>query len=103
MVDLNDLVSGPDMTLTGGFINDRGEITGFGVLVNGDFHAFLMIPCDENRPGIEGCDYSLVSGSETATTPLPARANPRAANPLLPLLGRGLISWYRVFGKQLQR
>lgn len=69
MVDLNDLVSRADMTLTGGFINDRGEITGFGVLANGDLHAFLMIPCDENHPAIEGCDYSMLSADSLVHRP----------------------------------
>src|SRR4029077_919953 len=32
MVDLNDLVSGADMTMQGSIINDHGEITGIGVL-----------------------------------------------------------------------
>ena len=64
MVDLNDLVSGADMTLGGATgINDRGEITGTGVLANGDVHVFLLIPCDDHHPGIEGCDYSMMHAS----------------------------------------
>jgi probable HAF family extracellular repeat protein len=54
IVDLNTLVGGADMTLIGPTsINDRGEITGLGVLTNGDLHAFLLIPCDENHDDSE--------------------------------------------------
>lgn len=70
MVDLNDLVSGADMTLGGATgINDRGEITGIGVLANGDAHVFLLIPCDENHRNTEGCDYSLVNVSPAPSAP----------------------------------
>jgi hypothetical protein len=34
-------------------INDRGEISGVGVLPNGDPHAFLLVPCDENHSDSE--------------------------------------------------
>jgi hypothetical protein len=46
MVDLNTLVPpGSKMHLVEAeYINDRGEIAGFGVLPNGDGHAFLLIP-----------------------------------------------------------
>jgi probable HAF family extracellular repeat protein len=49
-------------------INDRGEIAGTGVESNGNQHAFLAIPCDQEHPNIEGCDYSLAEGSRVAPT-----------------------------------
>jgi probable HAF family extracellular repeat protein len=63
MVDLNELIP-PNATLhltLSETINDRGEIVGNGVDPEGNQHAFLLIPCDENHPNIEGCDYSLIA------------------------------------------
>jgi uncharacterized membrane protein len=61
IVDLNKLMlPGSGLTVTGAnIINDRGEIAAGGMLPKGDTHAILLIPCDENHPDIEGCDYSL--------------------------------------------
>jgi probable HAF family extracellular repeat protein len=71
MVNLqNLLLPGSDLTLTEAtFINNRGEIVGNGVLPNGDQHAFLLIPCDENHFGIEACDYGLVDSATAAQVP----------------------------------
>lgn len=71
MVDLNTLViPGSQLLSAGGVaINDGGEITGNRVLPNGDTHAFILIPCDENHPNIAGCDYSLVAAT-TAAAPV---------------------------------
>lgn len=65
MFDLNTLIP-PGSKLNLYFpsiINDRGEIAGQAQLPNGDIHAFLLIPCDENHPDIEGCDYSPVEAN----------------------------------------
>jgi probable HAF family extracellular repeat protein len=71
-IDLNTLVPpGSGLALTTPVsINDRGEIAGFGTLANGVTHAFVLIPCDENHSGIDGCDYDEVE----ATTQAPVRS-----------------------------
>jgi probable HAF family extracellular repeat protein len=76
MVDLNTLIA-PNSVLhldVALDINDRGEIAGQGSISNGDTHAFLLIPCDENHPGVEGCDYSLVdaTAAQTAAPRIPS-------------------------------
>jgi len=67
MVDLNTLIP-PNSTLELSHalaITDRGEIVGLGVPpgcppeqdeICG--HAYVLVPCDEKHPFIEGCDYS---------------------------------------------
>ena len=54
-------------------INDSGEIVGQGVLSNGDSRVVLLIPCDENHPAVEGCDYSLVDATvaQRSAAPVP--------------------------------
>jgi probable HAF family extracellular repeat protein len=68
LVDLNTLVpSNPGLVLFDAlYINDSGEIAAQGTLSNGDVHSFVLIPCDENHPGVEGCDYSLVDAATAA-------------------------------------
>jgi probable HAF family extracellular repeat protein len=72
-IDLQNLVpprSGVTLT-NAAFINDRGEIEGFGSLTNGDFHSILLIPCDENHSDVEGCDYGLVEAVAASPTAAP--------------------------------
>jgi probable HAF family extracellular repeat protein len=68
MIDLNTLIPpGSGIQLTHGVaINDAGEISGDGILPSGDNRAFILIPCDENHPDVEGCDYSLVDAATAA-------------------------------------
>jgi probable HAF family extracellular repeat protein len=78
MTNLNALLP-PGSGLTpwgdGAFINNRGEIAGVRVLPDGDLHAVLLIPCDENHPGVEGCDYSMVEASAAVPQTSPAVRN----------------------------
>jgi probable HAF family extracellular repeat protein len=103
IVDLLSLVpSGSGMVFkVPASINDRGEIALQGILSNGDLHAILLIPCDEDHLGIEGCDYSLVEAHSAATgsmllTDKPAavnQSNPsfRTRNPMRPRFDRRLV------------
>jgi uncharacterized membrane protein len=77
MVDLNNLIP-PNSELYliwAAFVDDRGEIAALANLPNGNTHAALLIPCDKNHPGIEGCNYSMVE-----TTPASAQTSPAVRN-----------------------
>ena len=94
MVDLSTLVSpSPGFSTLGVIdINDAGEIAGLAVDANGNKHAVLLIPCDENHPGIEGCDYSLV---ESATEVHPAQISQAPAASQLKLTPVEMMARYR--------
>ena len=116
MIDLNTLIP-PNSSLQlvfAGNINDRGVIVGAGVPAgdppNTDLFGrlFMLIPCDENHPGVEGCGYSLVDASATADdrptpTQRPTSANLWAsgtANPMMRFFGHRSMPWYRNLGVQ---
>jgi probable HAF family extracellular repeat protein len=73
MVDLNTLVTSNFGIYVNGphTINNRGEIAASGVDANGNGHALLLIPCDENHPGVQGCDYSMVDAVAVAQSAEP--------------------------------
>lgn len=57
IVDLNSLVP-PDSSVHVAMataINDRGEIVAAGFPGDGTEHVVVLIPCDEDHPGIKGC------------------------------------------------
>jgi probable HAF family extracellular repeat protein len=73
VIDLNTLIP-PNSALyltRANTINDRGEIGGIGDPAgcgNDSLcgHAFLLIPCDEEHPDVEDCDYSTVDDDDRA-------------------------------------
>jgi len=67
-VDLNTLIT-PASSVNVSFpvyLNDRGEIVAHGVLPNGDVHAMVLVPCDDNHPNVEGCNYGTVAAVAAA-------------------------------------
>ncbi|MGA8440735.1 MAG: hypothetical protein WB714_21090 [Candidatus Sulfotelmatobacter sp.] len=86
LIDLNAFVP-PDSGLVleeADFINDRGEIIGFALLPNGDEHAFLLIPCDQDRP--EDCEDDTSNFASTgiqSNTASPSAASKSHGTPRL--------------------
>lgn len=83
VVDLNDLIP-PDsgvLLVIAKQVNERGEIAVVGnppgvPLNSGNNevhgHDFVLVPCDENHPRIEGCDYSPVTEKAPRSARLPS-------------------------------
>jgi probable HAF family extracellular repeat protein len=84
--DLNDAVRpGSEVMLSVALsINDSGEIAAIGQLPNSDQHAYLLIPCDESHPNVEGCDYRVVEGNEITGV----GSTPLTQKPTIPNQGR---------------
>jgi probable HAF family extracellular repeat protein len=70
MIDLNTLVPpGSDLTLVEPhYINERGEISGNGVLPNGDLHGFLLIP-DEDDANADTVSDRDTTGPTVSASP----------------------------------
>ena len=77
-------------------INNRGEIAVQSSDADGNNHALLLIPCNENHPGVEGCDYGMVDASDVASRPNPAVSG--ASSRTLPQSLTRRMSRYRVPG-----
>jgi len=84
IVDLNTLVApGSGLQLVeADQINDLGEIAIAAVDANGNHHSVLLIPCDGNHPGVEGCDYSLVDAATAAQSAVPRSVPNGTLHPL---------------------
>jgi hypothetical protein len=75
MVDLSTLLSSTsDLVLLVVSNNDRGEIAGVGTDVNGNGHAIVLVPCDENHPGLADCVYGLMDTENAAQPRTPQAA-----------------------------
>ncbi len=83
MTDLNVFVPPNSGVVLGeaDFINDHGEIIGYAFLQNGDKHAYLLVPCDQDQG--EGCqgETANAGGGASASGTASFFRNPAAASP----------------------
>jgi len=102
IADLNILIppNSPLYIVYAYTINRRGEIAVNGIDTNGIEQAAVLIPCDENHAGVDGCDYSLVdAAAATRETTAPVIQKPTTTAPhTLHRFGRRGLS--RHFGTQ---
>ena len=80
IVDLQTLVlPGSGITIVEtNYINDAGEISGFGTNSNGDTRGLLLIPCDEKHLGV--CeDNSMIEAPTQQTSPSTAMTQDRTS------------------------
>ena len=81
LYDLNSLIPPASGLAVGdvSFINDRGEIAAQGNLPSGAGHAILLVPCDQDHPGLAGCNYSPVDAAAVQVRPAQATQTSAAA------------------------
>ncbi len=115
-VDLNSLIppESPLQLTTASYISDRGEIVGGGNplgCTDNDTcnHVYVLIPCDENHPGVAGCDYSLVvvpaatEAKPIQLTSVPSAAPSTVLGPNVQSGARALLGRRQGFGPTLVR
>jgi probable HAF family extracellular repeat protein len=73
IADLNTLIppNSPLYVIYAYTINNRGEIAVNGIDANGIEQAAVLVPCDENHAGVDGCDYSMMDAATAAQSPAP--------------------------------
>jgi probable HAF family extracellular repeat protein len=103
MVDLTTLVPPhPGVHLDGGdtWLNDRGEILITGTLSNGDLHAFLLTPCNDNHRDGGNCEEQAEGATAAAQNPTTTAEGTSSTNDTTGTVqGRfGRNSQYRGFG-----
>ena len=81
MVDLETLVSSTSgaSLFEADNINEGGEIVASGLPAGCSDrfscgHLYLLIPCDDDHPDVEGCDYSMVEAAEVSSDTSATRA-----------------------------
>jgi probable HAF family extracellular repeat protein len=106
-VDLNSLIPANSLLqlTAAAFISDRGEIVGGGNplgCTNDDAcnHVFVLIPCDENHPDVEGCDYSFAHTTATASERPATATSETKLSPveIMTRLRSAMANRYRRFG-----
>ena len=108
MINLNALTADPSLRAVDPIaINSRGQIVGVALQTStGEAHAFLAIPCDDDHPNVDGCDYSMVDAAEVANNAAVPHY-PQAIPQTMDSLARTTNPWqnwfrqrYRVLGQR---
>ena len=110
-IDLNSLVPGPPFSplylLYASAINDRGEVAGQGLARNGELHAFLAVPCDEEHLDAAPCNDDEIGAEVVAAATLDGTVNASAPRKSVAMLaGRfggksGLAQIPQIWGRRV--